>query len=84
MKSKETKMMSWRLKLKLVAVVFLGAAALLLTTAQPASASTVCQTRRCLSGATILGCCNSMTAYGYDSRGPCSIHVGFACWKRGG
>jgi hypothetical protein len=51
---------------------------------QPASASSFCPSRRCRSDATILDCCNSMTVHGYDSRGPCSIHVGFACWKRGG
>ena len=81
MKSKDARRMSLRLKLKLAAVVLLAAAALLLTPAQPASASSFCPGRHCLSGATILGCCNSITEYGTDSRGPCAIHT-FACFRR--
>ncbi len=80
MKSKEARMMSWRLKLKLAAVVLLGAAALLLAPSQPAAASGFCPSRHCLSGATIAGCCDSLTEYGTDSRGPCSIHS-FACLR---
>ena len=84
MKGKRTKRMTWRLQFKLAAVVLLTAAALLITTVQPAAASTVCPSRRCLSDATILGCCSRITASGYDSRGACSVHA-IACWhwKRG-
>ncbi len=80
MKSKEARMMSWRLKLKLAAVVFLGAAALLLTPGQPALASTTCPSRHCLSGATILGCCSNLMDIGIDSKGYCSV-LDFCCLR---
>ena len=75
MKSKEARMMSWRLKLKLAAVVLLGAAALLLTPAQPAAAFR-CPGRHCLPDATFLGCCGAFRIEGIDSKGPCSIRSG--------
>ena len=84
MKSKETKVRTWRLRLKLAAVVFLGAAALMFTPVQAAAASTACPSRHCLSDATLLGCCSRITESGYDSRGACAVHT-TACWlwKRG-
>lgn len=74
MKNKEAKMMSWRLKLKLAAVVLLGAAALLLTPVQPASASTCLELPVCRGHHTDLGCCSTMWNVGSDSHGLCRFH----------
>ncbi len=72
MKNKEAKMMSWRLRLKLAAVVLLGAVALLLTTAQPASASYCLQLPVCKGNYTAGGgCCNLFWKTGTDSQGLC-------------
>ena len=72
MKSKEARMMRWRLRLKLAAVVFLGAAALLLTPAQPASASSCLQLPVCKGTYTASGgCCNLFWKTGTDSNGLC-------------
>ena len=82
MKGEETKSMSLRLKFKLATVLFLGVAAFMVTVGQPASASSACPGRHCQADATILGCCNGLTAYGTDSRGPCSVHA-IWCLRKG-
>lgn len=74
MKSKETKMMNWRLKLKLAAVVFLGAAALLPISAKPAAATSCLDLPVCKGSHTDLGCCSSMWNGGSDKNGLCRFH----------
>ena len=74
MKSKGVRILRWRLRLKLAAAVFLGAAAFLLTPAKPASASS-CPNRKCSPNATLLGCCSRFPprALGSDSSGLCFV-----------
>lgn len=74
MKSKETKMMTWRLKFKLAAVVLLGAAALLPFSAKPVSASTCLELPLCKGKHADLGCCSSMWNVGSDKNGLCRLH----------
>lgn len=71
MNSKVARKMSWRLRFKLAAVVLLGAAALLMSPPQTASAS-ACPHRICLRDVSVAGCCGALMT-GADTSGPCRV-----------
>ncbi len=69
MNCREVRTVNWRLRLKLAAVVLLGAAALLVSPPQVASAPN-CPHRICLRDVSVSSCCNGFLT-GSDSIGPC-------------